>query len=94
MGPGSIFVVQPPNFCGAEKSPPISPLKVIEILSLVSQSNSALLSWLGKAVPTKNISYPSFSPKTASISISSFFSSFSLPLAFSIRLEKSTILLS
>ena len=72
MGPGPNFVVQ---FCGLEKTPPISPLKVIEILSLVCQSNKALLSWLGKAMPTKNISYPSFSPKTASSFLSSFFSS-------------------
>jgi hypothetical protein len=83
-----------PNFRDAEKSPPKSPLKVIEILSLVCQSKGALLSWLGKAVPTKNISYPSFSPKTASIFLSSFFSFFFPPLAFSIRLEKSTFLLS
>jgi len=79
MGPGPIVVIQ-------EKSPPISPLKVIALLSFVCQINSALLSWLGEATPTKNISYPSFSPKQPAFLFLAYFSFFPPSLTLSIRL--------
>jgi hypothetical protein len=54
---------------------------VIEILSFVCQINSALLSWLGEATPTKKHFISLLFPQTASNSI---FGRFSSSLLFSL----------